>query len=68
MPRRKLKNKNVRNIQKNQRTYSVSLPVEAVKELGWKERQKVVVKRRGKKLTIEDWPALRSSKSKVGKK
>jgi len=24
-------------------------------ELGWRERQKVVVKKRGKKLIIEDW-------------
>jgi len=55
MPRRKIQNRNVRNIQKNQRTYYVTLPVEMVRDLGWRERQKVVVKRRGKKLTIEDW-------------
>lgn len=55
MARRKLKNRNVRNIQKNQRTYYVTLPVEAVKKLGWKERQKVVVKKKGRTLVIKDW-------------
>ena len=55
MPRRQLVNKNVRNIQKNQRTYSVSIPVEFIKELKWQERQKVVVRKSGKKLIIEDW-------------
>jgi bifunctional DNA-binding transcriptional regulator/antitoxin component of YhaV-PrlF toxin-antitoxin module len=55
MSRRALKYKNIRNIQKNQSTYYVSLPIEAVRELGWKERQKVVITKRGKKLIIEDW-------------
>jgi len=52
---RKLKNKDIRNIQKNQNTYYVTLPVEAVQELGWKERQKVVVKKKGRGLTVKDW-------------
>ena len=52
---RKLKNKDIRNIQKNQKTYYITLPVEAVQELGWKERQKVVVKKKGRGLTVKDW-------------
>lgn len=53
--RRELKNKNIRNIQKSQHTYYVSLPIEIVKALGWKERQKVIVKKQRNRLTIEDW-------------
>ena len=55
MPSRKLKNKNIRNIQKHQKTYYVTLPVELVENIGWKEKQKVVVKKKGKKITIQDW-------------
>ncbi len=34
---------------------SLTLPIEYVRELGWKDKQKVVVSKRGKKLVIEDW-------------
>jgi len=33
----------------------VSLPKELISELGWRGKQKVVVKRSGKRLIIEDW-------------
>ena len=36
-------------------SYSVTLPMELIKELGWKLRQKVVVKRVGKRIVVEDW-------------
>jgi len=55
MTTRTTQNKNVRNLQKNQSTYYVTLPVEMVKELDWKERQKVVVQKVGKTLVIKDW-------------
>lgn len=37
------------------RTVSVTLPIEFIRELGWREKQKVVVKKKGKTLVIEDW-------------
>ena len=37
-------------------SYGVTLPIEMVRKLKWKEHQKVVVTLRGKKLSIEDWP------------
>jgi antitoxin component of MazEF toxin-antitoxin module len=37
------------------RSLSVVIPAEIVGELKIKERQKVVVKRSGKKIIIEDW-------------
>jgi antitoxin component of MazEF toxin-antitoxin module len=54
--RRKLKEKNIRKITKVGGTsYAVTLPIEFVKELGWRERQKVVVKKVGKRLIVSDW-------------
>lgn len=51
------KNTNIRKIVKNGRgSYYVNIPKEIRKELQWKERQKVVVRRLGKKVIIEDWP------------
>jgi bifunctional DNA-binding transcriptional regulator/antitoxin component of YhaV-PrlF toxin-antitoxin module len=57
MPRRKLENKNIRKIIKvgGGKSYSIVIPIEMIRSLKWKEKQKVVVKQRGKKITIEDW-------------
>ncbi len=53
--RRKLEDKNIRKIYKHSSSYALTLPIEIVKELKIKEKQKVVVRRRGKKIIIEDW-------------
>jgi len=46
----------VRKIIKNGReSYYVNIPKDMMPELGWKERQKVVVRKYGKKIIIEDW-------------
>jgi len=46
----------VRKIIKNGRgSYYVNIPKELVREMGLRERQKVVVRQYGKKLIIEDW-------------
>ncbi len=56
MARRRLEDKNVRKLQKTGNgSVSVTLPIELVRELKWREKQKVVVRRRGKGLVIEDW-------------
>ena len=49
------KDRNIRKITKNGSSRSVSIPVEILKKLGWKERQKVVVKLHRKKIIISDW-------------
>ncbi len=36
-------------------SYSVTIPLDYIRALGWQERQKVVVTMKGKKITIEDW-------------
>jgi len=55
MARRNINDENIRNIQRSKRSYYVTLPIEYVRKLGWREQQKVVVKKLGKKLTIEDF-------------
>jgi len=53
---RKLTEKNIRKITKVGRaSFCVTIPVEIIKELKWRERQKVRVKLSGKKIIIEDW-------------
>jgi len=46
----------IHKIQKSNYTYTVALPVDYVRELGWQENQKVVIKKIGSKIIIEDWP------------
>jgi len=48
--------KNIRKVTRvGKRSLSVVVPADIVRELKIKERQKVVVKRLGKKIIIEDW-------------
>lgn len=57
MARRKLDERNIRKLSKTGggRSISVTLPIEMVRNLKWREHQKVVVTQQGKKLVIEDW-------------
>ncbi len=36
-------------------TYYVTIPKSLINELGWQERQKVVVERKGATLVVRDW-------------
>jgi bifunctional DNA-binding transcriptional regulator/antitoxin component of YhaV-PrlF toxin-antitoxin module len=36
-------------------SYMVTLPKEVVKELGWRERQKVEIRKDGDQLIVSDW-------------
>jgi hypothetical protein len=57
MSRRRLNNRNIRKLTRTGRGASVSLtiPIEIIRKLRWKGKQKVVVTQKGKKITIEDW-------------
>lgn len=47
---------NVRKLQKqNNGSTTVALPAEILRELKWRDKQKVVVRKRGEALLIEDW-------------
>jgi len=56
MSRRKLEDKNIRKLGKSGgKSISVTLPIDIIRELGWKSKQKVVVQRRGDTIVIKDW-------------
>ena len=56
MPTRKLEDKNIRKLAKmGKKSIGVTLPIELVREFKWKEKQKVVVRKSGSKIVIEDW-------------
>ena len=55
MARRNTYDKNVRKIARIGDSYGITLPIDLVRELGWKEKQKVVVKKKGKGIVIGDW-------------
>jgi antitoxin component of MazEF toxin-antitoxin module len=56
MARRKLEERDVRKLRKNSGgTVLVSIPIELVRELKWRDGQKVVVKKRGEGISIVDW-------------
>lgn len=58
MGRRKIGDEKIRSIQKSNGSYMVSIPIDLMRELGWRERQRVVITRSGKgKLTISDYQA-----------
>ena len=56
MSRRKVGSENVRKIiRMGSNSMGITLPIEFLSKLGWRQKQKVVVKRVGGKLVISDW-------------
>jgi len=53
------KNPNIRKITKlsGGKSYGITLPISAIRDLKWRERQKVVVEydKRRKRIVIKDW-------------
>lgn len=53
---RKQSEQNIRKLTKlGKKSLAVTLPVEAVKKLGWREKQKVKVSIKGKSIIVRDW-------------
>ena len=58
MSRRISSEKNIRKLTKlGGKSIAVTLPIEFIRKLKWREKQKVVVSLRGKKIIIKDWNA-----------
>ncbi len=56
MARRKVEDSNVRKLTKiGAKSLGLTLPIEIMRELGWREKQKVAVKVERKKIIISDW-------------
>jgi len=59
--------KNIRKLTKTGgHSIGITIPIEMIRELKWRERQKVVVMKSGKKIVVQDWPI--SKRTKRGKK
>lgn len=69
MTRRKLKDRNIRKLARiGNSSLGVTIPLEYLKNLKWREKQKVVVTKKGRSLIIKDWQRLSKLKGEVGKK
>ncbi|MFT5036640.1 MAG: antitoxin component of MazEF toxin-antitoxin module [Candidatus Azotimanducaceae bacterium] len=56
MARRSLNERSIRKLTKTGGgSITVTLPIEIVRELKWRDKQKVVVTKRGKGIFIADW-------------
>ncbi len=56
MPRRKLEDANIRKLTKSGNgSIGLTLPIELVRELGWREKQRVVVKRINGGFEVRDY-------------
>ncbi len=56
MPTQKTCKNEIRKLTKlGGKSIGLTLPIEYIRKLKWRERQKVVVNLRGQKITIEDW-------------
>ncbi|MCK5061711.1 AbrB/MazE/SpoVT family DNA-binding domain-containing protein [Candidatus Parcubacteria bacterium] len=57
MARRKIVDHNIRKLTRmgGGRSIGVTLPIEMVKELKWREKQKVVIDKKGDRIIIKDW-------------
>ncbi|KKT88967.1 MAG: hypothetical protein UW95_C0004G0029 [Parcubacteria group bacterium GW2011_GWC1_45_14] len=53
---RKSEDKNIRKLSRiGDKSIGLTLPIEIVRELGWREKQKVVVKRVRGGVLVKDW-------------
>jgi hypothetical protein len=52
---RKTSKSHIRKIQQSKGSYFISLPINLIRKLGWREKQKLTVTKRGKKLSVKDW-------------
>jgi antitoxin component of MazEF toxin-antitoxin module len=56
MTTRKSGEKNIRKLTRvGKSSIAVTIPVEIIRELKWKERQKVILDLKGGQITIKDW-------------
>ncbi len=48
--------RNIRKLTKvGGKSYAITLPIEIVRELGWREHQKLVIEKKGAQLVVKDW-------------
>jgi len=55
MSMRKIEDSEVRKIFKHGDSRAITLPIKLLRELGWRDNQKLVAKKYGKGILIQDW-------------
>jgi hypothetical protein len=56
MPNKRSDEKNIRKLTKiGKQSFGITLPIEIVRDLGWRERQKLVVKKIKGGFQVKDW-------------
>ncbi len=56
MADRKTENRNVRSLTKVAgKSFGITLPIDLIRALKWRPRQKLTVKAKGRKLIVKDW-------------
>lgn len=57
MARRKITERHIRSLHKTGggKSYIITIPIEHIYDLGWRSKQKLVVKRYGNGILIQDW-------------
>ncbi len=57
MTEQKRINKSIRKLTRvSKSSFAITIPIEYINKLDWKEHQKLIATLRGNKITIEDWP------------
>ena len=54
---RKIEDSQIRKIFKHGDSRAITLPAELLRELGWRDNQKVIAKKFGAGILIKDWSA-----------
>lgn len=56
MASRKTEKRNIRSLTKIAgKSFGITFPIDLIRKLGWRERQKLTVTPKGKKLIVKDW-------------
>lgn len=55
MTMRKMENSEIRKIFRHGDSRAITLPAELLRELGWRDNQKLVAKKYGNGILIQDW-------------
>jgi len=55
MARQKLHEENIRKIKKSGNSYAITIPIAVMRELGWREKQRVVVEKHGEGFAVKDY-------------
>jgi antitoxin component of MazEF toxin-antitoxin module len=55
MGRRKTHEENIRKITRSGSSYALTIPISVMRELGWQEKQRVVVEKSGEGFLVRDY-------------